>query len=381
MANNFAALAPLLYGAARIVPRELTGVVAACNRNFNDKGCAVGDTVTIGISPVASVTTHTASQTFTAGTDRVPTSAVLTLGQEAKSSWNMNPEQERSLGNAGVADDILQQTVMQHLRAHCNAIESYAWTIAHKAASRATGTSGTNPFATDQKPLADALKILLDNGAGNMDLHCVIDTTSGANLRKVSNLFKVNESGNDMLKTGFLGNLYGFDIRESAGVTTFVVGTGSGYVTDSPAAATYPVGTTAIHIDTGTGTVLAGDVVTFNGDTNQYVVKTGCPGDSDQDIVLQEPGLKQTLADGVAMTITSAATRNLCLRRDAVSVVIRPGLQPDGGAIDQMVITEPQTGFSTLVYRAVGDGLASWYMRTVYDAFAPNPYAIAILKG
>ncbi len=379
MANTFTALAPVLYSAARIVPRELTGIVASCNRDFNDKGCAKGDTVTIGISPVATVGSHTAAQTFTAGTDRTPTSAVLTLNQEAKSSWNMTPEQEKSLGNGGTADDILQQTVSQHLRAHCNAIEAYAWGVARKAASRATGTgAGTDPFATDQKPLADALKILLDNGAGNMDLSAVISTTAGANLRKVANLFKVNEAGDaSMLRNGLLGNLYNFNVRESAAVASVTAGTGTSYTS---ATTGFAVGTTSIPIITGSGTVLAGDVVSFTGDSNLYVVKTGvsAPGT----IVIQEPGLLVALAaSAVNMTIHAASTQNVCLRRDAVAVVIRPGLQPVGGGVEQMTITDPQTGFSTLVYRAVGDGLASWYMRTVYDAFAPNPYAIVQLLG
>lgn len=378
MANSFPGLAPLLFSAARIVPRELTGVVASVNRDFNDKGVAKGDTVTIGISPVATVSTHTASQAFTVGTDRTSTSAVLTLNQEAKSSWNLTPEQERSLGNGGIADDMLKQTVEQHIRAHVNAIESYAWTVARANASRATGTAGTDPFATDQKPLADALKILLDNGAGNMDMAAVISTTAGANLRKVSNLFKVSEGGDaGLLRNGLLGSLYGFNIRESAAVTTVAKGTGASYTTT---AAGFAVGTTSIPIITGTGTVLAGDVVTFAGDSNKYVVKTGvaAPGT----IVLQEPGLLVAIAAAAtAMTVGNIATANLCLRRDAVSVVVRPGLQPVGGGIEQMVISDAQTGFSTLVYRAVGDGLASWYMRTVYDAFAPNGYANVQLLG
>lgn len=381
MANTIpTALHPLLFAAARIVPRELTGVVASVNRDFSDKGVAKGDTVTVPIVPVATVGSHTAAQTFTAGTDRTLTSATLTLNQEQKSSWNLTPEQERSLGNGGMADDVLRQTVEQHLRAHINAIESYAWGIARKAASRATGTAGTDPFATDQKPLADALKILLDNGAGSDGHSAVISTTGGANLRKVSNLFKVNEGGDpNLLRKGLLGNLYNFDIRESAGVTTATKGTGAGYLVDLGAG--YAIGDTTIHVDTGTGTILAGDVVTFAGDTNKYVVKTGFAGDGDGDIVIAEPGLRATLADDVAMTVGNTATQDLCLRRDAVVVAVRPGLQPLGGGIEQMVITDPQTGFSVLVYRAVGDGMASWYMRSVYDGFAPNPYAIAMLLG
>jgi hypothetical protein len=81
------------------------------------------------------------------------------------------------------------------------------------------------------------------------------------------------------------------------------------------------------------------------------------------------------------MTIGSLATANICLRKDSVVLVARPGIQPMGGGFEQQVITDDQTGLSFLLVRAVGDGMASWYMRTVYDAFAPNPYAITQLLG
>lgn len=378
MANLFTALAPILYSTARVVPRELVGLLGAVNRDFNDKGVAKGDTVTIGVSPIATVGAFTPAQIFTAGADRTPTSSVFTLGQEGVSSWNLTAEQERSLENSQVAQDILKQTVEQHIRAHVNAIESYAWGVARKAASRSTGTAATSPFATDQKPLADALKILLDNGVPKMDLSCIIDTTAGADLRKVSNLFKVTEGGNaDLLRQGILGQLYSFNIRESAAVVPVTKGTGASYTSST---AGFAVGATTIAVITGTGTVLAGDTVTFAGDANKYVVKTGvaAPGN----IVLQEPGLKIALAaSAVAMTVGNTATQSLCLAKQAVSVIARPGLQPVSMSVDQMVISDDISGLSFLLYRNVGDGMASWYMRVVYDAFAPNGYAIAQLLG
>lgn len=381
MANNLTALAPLLFSAARVVPRELTGLLGAVKLDFNDQGVAKGDTVTVPVSPVATVAAFTAAQAFAAGTDRVLSSKVLTLGQENVSSWNLTGEQEKSLMNGGGnAQDVLAQTVTQHIRAHVNAIETYAWGVARKAASRATGTAATSPFATDQKPLADALKILLDNGTPKLDLSCVIDTVAGADLRKVSNLFKVNEGGSEgdpLLREGILGRLYGFGIRESAAIGSVTAGTGASYTTT---AAGFAAGTTSLPLITGTGTVLAGDVVTFAGDSNKYVVTTGvaAPGT----IVIAEPGLKIAMSAATkAMTIGAAATQNIVLARNAVCVVARPGIQPDSPAVMQWTISDPQTGLSFLVYRNVGDGMASWYMRTVFDAFAPNCYASALLLG
>ena len=78
-------------------------------------------------------------------------------------------------------------------------------------------------------------------------------------------------------------------------------GTGSGYVVNNSGG--YSVGETTITLGTGSGTILAGDIVTFAGDSNKYLVKTGIttPGD----IVLEAPGLQASLANTVALTIGS----------------------------------------------------------------------------
>jgi len=78
-------------------------------------------------------------------------------------------------------------------------------------------------------------------------------------------------------------------------------GTGSAYVVDNGSG--YAVGEVSITLKTGSGTILAGDIVTFTGDANKYLVKTGiaAPGA----ITLEAPGLQASLADGVALTIGS----------------------------------------------------------------------------
>jgi hypothetical protein len=46
-----------------------------------------------------------------------------------------------------------------------------------------------------------------------------------------------------------------------------------------------------------------------------------------------------------------------------------------------MTIADPETGLSFLMLRVPQNAQASYFLRTVYDAFAPNPYAIAIGLG
>lgn len=382
MANILSALQPLLFSAARVVPRELTGILGAVDRDFSDQGVAKGDTVRVSVAPTLTAQNVTPGQVFTVGNDRTPSTVVLTLNQEQEVTWNLKPEEERSLMNAGVAQDMLAQTIQQGIRTLVNKVELYTYNIARNAASRAYGTPGTTPFGTvnDLSDVSNSLKIMLDNGCTvDDDKSLVIDTFAGLNLRgKQAVLFRVNEAGtDDLLRRGVLGSLQSFAFRESAAIAPVAKGTGTAYTSNATG---LPIGTTSIPLITGSGTILAGDSVTFAGDTNKYVVTTGiaAPGT----IVIQEPGLRVALAaSAIALTVGNIATANIALRRNAIKTVIRPSLQPIGALADQMTVSDPQTGLTFLLLRVPGNAITSWYMRIVYDAFAPNPYAIAQLLG
>ena len=123
-------------------------------------------------------------------------------------------------------------------------------------------------------------------------------------------------------------------------------------------------------------------MISFAGDANnKYVVKTGPGAAASGNIVLQEPGLRVAIADNAAITVENSYAGNIALTRDALAAVVRPIDQPQAADIEQMIITDPATQFSALLIRKVGDQVASWYMRVVYDAFAPNPYGIISVRG
>jgi len=115
----------------------------------------------------------------------------------------------------------------------------------------------------------------------------------------------------------------------------------------------YAIGATAITLATGSGTVLAGDVVTFAGDTNKYVVAAGvaAPGV----ITLAAPGLRKALGTGVALSITAASTRNLAFHRSAIVLAARaPALPVEGdSADDRTTVTDPRSGitFEVAMYK------------------------------
>lgn len=383
MSNVLTALEPRLFSTARVVPKELTGFIGAVRRDFNDQGVAKGGTVKVPVVPKLTVgTIPVPSMSFTAGSDRTPSTIDLALNQTAEVSWNMTAEEERVLLLSGTAQDVLMQTIEQGWRGLRNQIEAYLGTVAKNSASRAVGTAGTTPFASDTSALVDARKVIADNGGASRRT-AVLNTAAEAKLLALSVLQKANEAGDSgALREGIIGRLHGVDIAISAGVQSHTKGAGTGALVN--AGSGLAVGVTTIPFDTmtvNTTGIKAGDVITFAADTvNAYVVKTGSTATSGN-IEIQEPGLLVAIPDNNAITIGNSSTDNIVLGESAIAAVVRPALQPMGGNAEQLTVTDASSGFSALFLRVPGDGMTSWYMRQVYDAFAPNPYEIAKLRG
>lgn len=276
----------------------------------------------------------------------------ITKSKAAPVRWN--GEEQKAVGATGVYNRVLADQFTDAMRKLVNAVEVDLAIAAKVGASRAYGTAGTAPFGTagDLSDFAGALQILEDNGAPKSDLQLVLGSAAMANLRgKQSVLFKVNEAGSsDMLRNGMTDRVQGFALRNSAGIVQHVKGTGASYVTNGSTA----VGGSSIALVTGTGTVLAGDIVTFAADAaNKYVVGTGvaAPGT----IVLNKPGARVVIATANALTVGGSYTPNVAFSRSAIVLAARAPAVPTGGdsADDSIMLTDPISGltFEVRVYR------------------------------
>lgn len=376
MANIFTALTPVLYSAAQDVSAEPFGVISAISASFDDKSVAMGDTVKITVAPSATATDFTPGVAAAQGDDKTATTVPVTITASKKVSWNLTGEQLLSLQNAGVNAEWIRQLVAQGMRTLRNGAESAACAAIKQGASRAFGTAGTNPFASDINCIADVRKILMDNGAPLADLQLCIDSTAGTAARKLGIIQQAYQAGNDAeRRSGELMRQFGFSIRESAGITTHTKGTGASYVTSGSTAA----GVRDIALVTGTGTVLAGDVVTFAADTaNKYVVNNGvaAPGT----ISLGRPGARMTIATANALTVGNSYTANLAFERNAVVGIMRPPVFPENATIQKTLISDDK-GMTYLLLQIQQYGQTSWELHLAYGFAVANSEHVAILLG
>ena len=377
MANTLTNLIPTIQAGLDKVARELTGFIPAVSFFPGAEGVAKDQTIRWPIAPVQTAADITPAATGPAIGDQTVGSDTMTISKVRSTKFSWNGDEQVSLQDQ--YGRILADQFAQAMRTLVNEVETDLAAL-YVGASRAYGTAGTTPFASTLGDPAQVRKILADNGAPTSDMQMVINTSAGAALRTLAQLTKANEAGGDeLLRRGVLLDIHGFAIRESAQVQSHTKGTGASYTSNT---AGYAVGATSITLITGTGTVLAGDVVTFAGDTNKYIIKTGVAAAGT--IVLAAPGLKVALAaSAVAMTIGGTSTENMAFDRSAIQLATRTPLMPEGGdsAADVTTVTDPQSGLSFQIalykqYRTV-----TYEVGLAWGVKASQPANIAILLG
>ena len=376
MANTLTALAPVLFSAAQTVSNEPFGIVSGITTNFSDQGVARGDNVIVPIAPTRAASDFTPSNVTSTGADSVASSVTVQITKSRLVNWHLTGEQIRSLDNGGDSTEWARQLIAQGMRTLRNEAEVDAAAAIKQGASRAVGTAGTTPFASDLSGITTVRKILRDNGAPMADLQLAVDTNASLNLLNLGIVQQAQQAGSEAeRRSGVLQKQFGFSITESAGVALHTKGTGASYVTSGSTA----VGTRDIALVTGTGTVLAGDVVTFAADTtNKYVVNTGvtAPGT----ISLGRPGAKVTIATANAMTIGNNYTANLAWERSAVVGVMRPPLMPENPTINQLLISD-QFGMTYLLLDIAQYGQRTWELHLAWGFKVVQSEHVAILMG
>ncbi len=170
-----------------------------------------------------------------------------------------------------------------------------------------------------------------------------------------------------MLRNGMTDRVQSFALRNSGAIGVHTKGTGASYVTSGSTA----VGVKDIALVTGTGTVLAGDVVTFAADANnKYVIGTGvaAPGT----ITLNDPGARVTIATANALTVGNSYTPNVAFARSAMQLITRAPAMP---------ITDPVSGisFDIAVYRQFMQMV--YHVRLAWGTAAVKDEHIATLMG
>jgi hypothetical protein len=377
MANTLSNLIPDVYAALDVVSRELVGAIPGVTRDPSADRVASNQTLRVAQTPTNTTSAYTPSMAVPSAIDQTIANASLTLSKNKYAGFSWTGEETYSVDQGPGFLTIRQGQIAQAFRALVNEMENDVCDALALGASRAFGTAGTTPFASTLGDSAQVRKILDDNGAPASGRSLVINTSAGAALRTLGQLTKANEAGTAMtLRDGELLNLHGFSVRESAQINNATAGTGTGYLINE--ASGYAVGATSLTLDTGTGTILAGDIITIG--TNKYVVKTALAANV---VVIESPGLVAAVANNAEVTVNATSARNLAFSSDAIVLATRLPIFPGEGdlAIDNEVITDPRTGISFDLRVYPGDGMVLYRIHALWGFKVLKPAHSAILLG
>ena len=363
--NTLTNLIPSLYAGLDTVSRELTGFIPAVGRNATADRAAVGQSVRYHVAPSGNVSNVSPAMTIPEPTDQTIGNDQITISKSRAAEFGFVGEEVLGLNNNGPGFNPVQADMFaQGLRALVNEVETDLLAEAVANASRAHGTPGSLPFQTNVNDVSQLGKILSDNGAPMSERNLVVNTTSGASLRTLYGINTDRDWSNvPMNQQGVLITPHGMAIRETGQSASHEAGTAAGATTDADG---YDVGDTTITLASdGTGTILAGDVISFAGDSNQYLVVSGEDDVSDGGtITIQEPGLRQAIPeDATAITVVNDGespaqvdydAAGVAFYRNAIVLAARAPALPEGGdvATDSMMIVDPRSGlpFEVRVY-------------------------------
>jgi len=378
LANTLTNLIPDVYAAMDVVSRELVGAIPSVMRDPRADRCALNASMRIPQTRANGAAGDiTPAMSIPSIADQTIGNTAFTIQKSRFAPFSWSGEEQLSMESGPGYLNLQQDQIAQAMRVLLNEMENDICDYAALGASRAYGTAGTTPFDGTNKLAftAQLKKILDDNGAPQSGRSLIINTSAGAALRTLESLTKVNESGSTMtLRDGELLNVHGFSIKESAQINTATKGTGAGYQLNGALA----VGATTVTVDTGSGTILAGDVVTIG--NHKYVAATALSGGS---FTVAAPGIQEVVADDTAITVNNTSSRNFGFTQNAILLGTRlPALPREGDlAIDRTTITDPRTGLAFELAAYPGFRMVTYHLSIAWGVKVLKPEHLAILLG
>ena len=342
MANVLTDLIPHAYNAMDVISRELNGFIPASMRHSSFDRAAQDQSVIVPLTPDANVEDISPAMTIPEPDSQTIENVAVEITKFRASPFYWNGEETMQL-NAGPGYMSIQaQQIAQSIRALVNEMETDLGREAALSSCRAIGTIGTTPFASNINASADMKKELDDNGAPEMMRSIQINTTVGASLGKNTQLNRVDQAGDmDLLRKGLYGSLHGFELRQTGFAYTHTPGTATGKLVNN--AAGYAKGATTFTVDGGSGTLVVGDLVTFAGHTDKYVVSKALASNS---FSIHKPGLVQAVANDEAITRSAGYTASVGHSMNALVLACRRPALPSGGDIgtDRFEMRDLRTG-------------------------------------
>lgn len=389
MANVLTNIMPKILAAGLSTLREAAIMPRLVNSSYSDEAAQKGTTIDIPVPTAISVIDVAPSNTPPAPTDETPGLVQVPLDQ-----WKQNEPfylTDKELVQIDRNRHFVPMQVAEAVKALANNVNAFIHSQ-YKGIYGFTGTAGTTPFGSSAGDATQARKILNEQLCPKSDRRMVLDFAAEAAALDLSTFADAEKTADQgMVKIeGEIGRKYGFDIFADDQVVTHTKGTlnnGTNATAEVDGAFAAGVSTINLANTTLTGTLVEGDVVSFAGHSQTYVI-TNSPSitaaSNAMTGVTISPALQQALTDNEVMTLEDSHVVNLAFHRDAFAFAQRPLVASTmelalGSEI--MSLQDPQTGVVLRLEVSRQHKQVAWEFDILYGAKLVRPELATRIAG
>lgn len=351
MPNNLAAVMPKILAQGLLALRQAAAIVRLVNTNYDVQAREQGDTIDIPIPSAVVAQNVTPSNVPPSTADQSPTKVQIVLDQWVEAPFYLT---DKELGEID-RGSYQGSTISEAVKAIANRVANDLY-AQYKGVYGYEGVAGTTPFGTNTAE-ATALRKRLNKQLAPMDpRRAIVDPDAEAkalDLRAFQDSSWRNSPQG--IVEGQMGRALGFDWFMDQLVPTHAstaLSAGAATVNGAHAAGAGSTdngrtGTVSVAKATNASNLVKGDIISFAGDAQTYVVLSDVTLAVGNTTVQIAPALQSAKSGGEAMTLRASHVVNLGFHRDAFALAIRPLEAPGDGLGNQiMSAQDPKTGLA-----------------------------------
>lgn len=341
MANDISKVSTPLLAQGLMALRGMNVMPRLVNSDYQGAAQERNSVINVPIPSAIAAQAVVPGQTAPATPDVSPTSVPIVLDQwfEAPFYLTDNDLMQSMQG-------VIPMQASEAVKAIANIVNQYILNQG-KGFMGYVGTAGTTPFLTDTRVAAEARKVLNKQLCPPGDRRIVLDMDAEGNAIVLPLFQQANTAGTDRTQVeGVIGRKIGFDWYSDQQIGTFTstpLTAGAATINGS-----FAVGSKTISINKATNAspLVKGDVLTFAGDAQTYVVTADQVLGVGNTTVSIYPGLVVAQAGGAAVSLKAGGVMNLAFHRDAIAFATRPLIQVAHPAVVTQSATDPVSGLT-----------------------------------
>ena len=376
MANSLTNIMPKLLARGLMALREQAIMPRLVNGDYGTEAAMKGSTIDVPIPSAIAATAVTPSNTPPAPVDSTPGLVQVPLDRWFHADFHLTDKEQAEVDRDAHFRPMQMQEAIRSLANQVNTdlMDEYKGIYGY------VGTASTTPFASTVTGATDLRKELHKQLCMRQNRRAVIDFDAEANMLALAAFSNLEQTGDAAVKIdGEVGRKFGFDWYTDDNVVTHTAGTAASMAVNG----TPSIGATRLNQDSGTGTLLLGDIITIAGDDQTYVITDGIANVATTTHLEFSPGLKIAPSDNSAITVKATHVVNLGFHRDAFAFANRPLTDSSSQDLGSRILgaTDPKTGISLRLEVSRQYKQIVWDFDILYGVKLVRPELAARLAG